>query len=90
MVGQNLRGIQSDKMQGMKAIITGSSGQDGAYLTQYLLQKNYKVTGILLPVRNTSLFRLKYLGVENMMKVFCLFLRSAGCFNPGGNAKYRA
>jgi GDPmannose 4,6-dehydratase len=26
-----------------KALITGITGQDGAYLTKYLLEKNYKV-----------------------------------------------
>lgn len=30
----------------MKAIITGVSGQDGSYLAEFLLQKNYQVIGI--------------------------------------------
>ena len=50
-----------------KAIITGISGQDGAYLAQYLLSLGYKVYGA---VRRSSrsaeiLPRLKYLGIEN-------------------------
>jgi len=28
------------------ALITGISGQDGAYLAKFLLKKNYKVVGI--------------------------------------------
>ena len=49
-----------------KAIVTGISGQDGAYLAQYLLSIGYKVFGA---VRRSSrsaeiLPRLKYLGIE--------------------------
>jgi GDPmannose 4,6-dehydratase len=33
------------------AVITGITGQDGSYLAEFLLQKNYKVIGI---VRRTS------------------------------------
>lgn len=36
-----------------KALITGITGQDGAYLTEYLLQQGYEVHGIK---RRTSLF----------------------------------
>lgn len=36
-----------------KALITGITGQDGAYLTEFLLKKNYEVHGIK---RRTSLF----------------------------------
>src|SRR5688572_31929339 len=36
-----------------KALITGITGQDGAYLTELLLKKNYEVHGIK---RRTSLF----------------------------------
>ena len=31
----------------MKALITGITGQDGAYLTQLLLDKDYEVHGLL-------------------------------------------
>jgi GDPmannose 4,6-dehydratase len=46
------------------ALITGISGQDGAYLSKFLLQKNYQVIGL---VRDTgsSLFRLEYLGIKD-------------------------
>ena len=35
-----------------KALITGITGQDGSYLAEFLLKKNYKVHGIK---RRTSL-----------------------------------
>lgn len=40
-------------MQGKKALITGITGQDGAYLAEFLLQKGYEVHGIK---RRASLF----------------------------------
>ncbi|MDO9010091.1 MAG: GDP-mannose 4,6-dehydratase, partial [Thiobacillus sp.] len=36
-----------------KALITGVTGQDGAYLAEFLLEKGYEVHGIK---RRTSLF----------------------------------
>ena len=36
-----------------KALITGVTGQDGSYLAEFLLSKNYQVHGIL---RRTSQF----------------------------------
>ncbi len=38
-----------------KALITGISGQDGSYLTEFLLQKGYEVHGIVR--RNSTVFR---------------------------------
>ena len=40
-------------MKSKKALITGITGQDGAYLAEFLLSKNYEVHGIK---RRTSLF----------------------------------
>ena len=37
----------------MKALITGITGQDGSYLAELLLEKNYEVHGIL---RRSSTF----------------------------------
>ncbi len=46
------------------ALITGITGQDGAYLAQLLLGKGYNVSGIL-PRRSTdTLWRLRELGIE--------------------------
>ena len=43
----------ADTYQGRIALITGITGQDGAYLAEFLLGKGYKVHGIK---RRTSLF----------------------------------
>ena len=39
-----------------KALITGVTGQDGAYLSKFLLSKGYEVHGIkrTVPLRNTQ------------------------------------
>ncbi|MCL6599798.1 MAG: GDP-mannose 4,6-dehydratase [Alicyclobacillus macrosporangiidus] len=47
------------------ALITGITGQDGAYLAKFLLEKGYKVSGIV-PRRSTNgLWRLAFLGIQN-------------------------
>ena len=40
------------------ALITGITGQDGSYLAEFLLQKNYTVVGM---VRRTSIINLERL-----------------------------
>lgn len=47
------------------ALITGITGQDGAYLSKLLLGKGYKVSGVLARRSTDTLWRLRYLGVEN-------------------------
>ena len=50
------------------AIITGITGQDGAYLSKLLLEKNYKVIG-LVRSSNTDFYKnLNYLGVNNSIQ----------------------
>ena len=53
------------------AVITGITGQDGAYLAQFLLEKNYRVVGI---VRRSSHFgvathRLDWIGVSDRVEL---------------------
>lgn len=48
-----------------KAIITGITGQDGAYLTELLLSKGYKVFGTYRRTSSVNLWRLEELGIEN-------------------------
>jgi GDPmannose 4,6-dehydratase len=48
-----------------RALITGITGQDGAYLSQLLLGKGYKVYGILARRGSDTLWRLRELGIEN-------------------------
>lgn len=45
------------------AIITGITGQDGAYLCDLLLKHNYKVIGITRSYSNSNLSKLEYLGI---------------------------
>jgi len=46
------------------ALITGISGQDGAYLANLLLNKNYKVIGTYRKSTTSVSWRLKRLGIE--------------------------
>ncbi|MBB5884847.1 GDP-mannose 4,6-dehydratase [Xanthomonas sp. LMG 8992] len=45
------------------ALITGITGQDGAYLSRLLLSKGYKVHGILARRSSDTLWRLRELGI---------------------------
>ena len=47
-----------------KALITGITGQDGAYLAQFLLQKNYEVYGLVARRTGDNLWRLRELNIE--------------------------
>jgi GDPmannose 4,6-dehydratase len=68
-------------MSSKTAIITGITGQDGAYLAQFLLQKGYRVIGV---VRRSSHFgvathRLDWLGITDQ-----LTLVDGDILDPGG------
>lgn len=47
----------------MKALITGVSGQDGAYLSKFLLDKGYEVHGLQRRSASNENYRLKYLNI---------------------------
>jgi GDPmannose 4,6-dehydratase len=47
------------------AIVTGITGQDGAYLSRLLLNKKYKVFGLIRSLSGSNFSRLKYLDVFN-------------------------
>jgi GDPmannose 4,6-dehydratase len=47
------------------ALITGITGQDGAYLAKFLLEKGYKVFGLLARRSSNTSWRLRYLGIED-------------------------
>lgn len=47
------------------AIITGITGQDGAYLTNFLLNKQYRIIGVIRNAAECNLKNLKYLGVHD-------------------------
>ncbi|HIG66147.1 MAG TPA: GDP-mannose 4,6-dehydratase [Methyloprofundus sp.] len=48
-----------------KAIITGVTGQDGAYLAEFLLNKGYNVYGAYRRTASTNFWRIKELGISN-------------------------
>lgn len=52
------------------AIITGVTGQDGAYLTQYLIGLGYKVYGTYRRTSSVNFWRLDELGVTNHPNLF--------------------
>jgi GDPmannose 4,6-dehydratase len=54
---------------GKKALITGVTGQDGAYLSQLLLEKGYEVYGAYRRTSTLNLWRLKELGIENEVQL---------------------
>lgn len=47
------------------AVITGITGQDGAYLAQLLLEKGYTVYGTFRRTASTNFWRVEELGVRN-------------------------
>lgn len=51
------------------ALITGVTGQDGAYLSQFLLNKGYDVFGLAARRSSDTLWRLRELGIENDVKL---------------------
>jgi nucleoside-diphosphate-sugar epimerase len=68
-----------------KALITGITGQDGAYLAEFLLEKGYEVHGIK---RRASLFntdRIDHLYQDPMKQTAVpdpALRRSHGCHQP--------
>lgn len=51
------------------AIITGISGQDGAYLAKLLLSKGYRVVGIVREHQQKRLIGLEFLGINNLIEL---------------------
>jgi GDPmannose 4,6-dehydratase len=51
------------------ALITGITGQDGAYLAKYLLDKEYKVFGTYRRLSTPNFWRLQYLGIFEQIEL---------------------
>ena len=51
--------------QGSNAVVTGITGQDGAYLTQLLLEKGYTVFGTYRRTSSVNFWRLDELGITD-------------------------
>jgi GDPmannose 4,6-dehydratase len=56
------------------AIITGITGQDGAYLAQLLLDKGYRVVGTYRRTSSIDTWRLQTLGIEHEVELACMDL----------------
>jgi GDPmannose 4,6-dehydratase len=54
-----------------RALITGVTGQDGAYLSQFLLNKGYEVFGLLRRSASADIIdeRLRWLGIHGKVKM---------------------
>ena len=51
------------------ALITGMTGQDGAYLAKFLLKKGYKVFGTYRRLSTPHFWRLHYLGIYDKIQL---------------------
>lgn len=51
------------------ALVTGISGQDGAFLAKLLINNHYQVVGITRQLDRKALFRLDYLGIGQQVRV---------------------
>ena len=51
------------------ALITGITGQDGAYLAEYLLSKGYNVFGLIRRLSTQNIERLAYLNIADKVKL---------------------
>jgi len=52
-----------------RALITGVTGQDGAYLSKQLLEKGYKVYGVFRRVSTPNFWRLQSLGIYSKINL---------------------
>ena len=52
-----------------KALITGITGQDGAYLAKFLLSKDYEVSGLVARRSSDTLWRLREIGILDQINL---------------------
>ena len=55
-----------------RALITGITGQDGAYLAKLLIEKGYKVYGTVRRNASEKFINLKYLNIYDKIKFYDL------------------
>ncbi len=60
------------------ALITGVTGQDGAYLADFLLRKNYKVFGTFRRISSPNFWRLDHIGIKEKIKLIPCDLMDEG------------
>lgn len=63
------------------AFVTGMTGQDGPYLAKLLLEKDYKVYGLIKRYSNPNLDNIKFLGIENDIELITGDITDDGCIN---------
>lgn len=51
-----------------KALITGITGQDGSYLAEFLLEKDYEVHGVLRRASSFNTGRIEHLYIDELIK----------------------
>jgi GDPmannose 4,6-dehydratase len=61
-----------------RALITGITGQDGAYLAKFLLDKGYEVYGTYRRLSTPNFWRLLYLGIFDKVNLIPLELGDTG------------
>ena len=54
------------------ALITGISGQDGSYLAEFLLKKNYRVYGTYRRLSTANFWRLHYLNIFDKIELISI------------------
>lgn len=65
-------------MNNKSAFITGVTGQDGAYLAQFLLEKGYRVVGGYRNCSADRFWRLRSLGIEEKITLIPMDLSDSG------------
>ena len=63
------------------AFVTGMTGQDGPYLAKLLLEKDYKVYGLVKRYSNPNLANLEFLGIENDIELITGDITDDGSMN---------
>ena len=64
-----LRLDASEEDMGKTALVTGVTGQDGAYLAKFLLDKGYKVYGAARRTSSNEFWRLRQLGIYRDVEI---------------------
>ena len=62
-------GSSGNDAHARRALICGVSGQDGAYLAQYLIRKGYEVFGTSRDAQMSSFRNLRRLGIDGVVRV---------------------
>jgi GDPmannose 4,6-dehydratase len=57
-----------------RALITGITGQDGAYLAKFLIDKGYEVFGTYRRISTPNFWRLQFLGIKEKITILPLEL----------------